>query len=335
MTGFLRIAPRRLLFAGVAMAASLAAGVVGTRVLLTAMVDTTYDKAGVLQRMQSPRVLTPAVVHRDPGAVPPDAAAAATPTLQRLRARGTLRVGYDPHHVPFSFFNTRGELVGLDVELAHGLAETLGLKLEFVPVAWRDVPKALASNVIDLMPSVWYRPYWFAALRLSEPYLVGTMALVTRDERRAEFATVAQLHRSRGLRIGVPLDTSQVSASLKRYFGDAEVTFVPMESPRAFFEGGGSELDAYLMPAETGAAATLLHPQFSVVVPQPDPVTVPMAFGAALHSPDLVDAVNQWIVFAKSEGAMKRGYDYWVLGEGAQGPRRRWSIMRDVLGWER
>jgi Na+/H+-dicarboxylate symporter len=335
MTGFLRIAPRRLLIAGVAMAASLAAGIIGTRVLLTAMVDTTYHKAEVLQRMQSPRVLAPAMVHRDPGAVTPDAAPAATPTLQRLRARGTLRVGYDPHHVPFSFFNARGELVGLDIELAHGLAETLGLKLEFVPVAWGEVPKALASNVIDLMPSVWYRPYWFASLRLSEPYLVGTMALVTRDERRAEFASVEQLHRSRGLRIGVPLDSSQVSASLKRYFGDADVTFVPMESPRAFFGGGGPELDAYLMPAETGAAATLLHPQFSVVVPQPDPVTVPMAFGAALHSPDLVDAVNQWIVYAKSEGAMKRGYDYWVLGKGAEGPHRRWSIMRDVLGWGR
>jgi ABC-type amino acid transport substrate-binding protein len=267
--------------------------------------------------------------------VPPDAGPAATPTLQRLHARGTLRVGYDPHNAPFSFFNARDELVGLDTELAHGLAETLGLKLEFVPVAWRDVPKALSSNVIDLMPSVWYRPYWFPHLRLTEPYLVGTMALVTRDERRAEFASVEQLHRSRGLRIGVPLDSSQVSASLKRYFGDADVTFVPMESPRAFFEGGGPALDAYLMPAETGAAATLLHPQFSVVVPQPDPVTVPMAFGAALHSPDLVDAVNQWIVYAKSEGAVKRGYDYWVLGKGAEGPRRRWSIMRDVLGWGR
>jgi Na+/H+-dicarboxylate symporter len=335
MTGFVRIAPRRVLVAGVVMAAALAAGVVGTRVLLASMVDTTYHKAEVLQRMQSPRVLAPAVVHRDAGAVTPDAAPAGTPTLQRLRARGTLRVGFDPQHVPFSFFNGKGELVGMDVELAHGLAETLGLKLEFVPVAWREVPKALSDNVIDLMPSVWYRPYWFASLRLSEPYLVGTMALVTRDDRRTEFASVEALHRSRGLRIGVPLDVSQVSASLKRYFGDAEVTFVPMESPRTFFEGTDTGLDAYLMPAETGAAATLLHPQYSVVVPQPDPVTVPMAFGAALHSPDLVEAVNQWIVYAKSDGAMRRGYDYWVLGKGAEGPRRRWSIMRDVLGWGR
>jgi hypothetical protein len=30
---------------------------------------------------------------------------------------------------------------------------------------------------------------------------------------------------------------------------------------------------------------------------------------------------------------MERGYDYWVLGKGAEEKRRRWSIMRDVLGW--
>lgn len=87
------------------------------------------------------------------------------------------------------------------------------------------------------------------------------------------------------------------------------------------------------MPAESGSAMTLLHPEYSVVVPQPDPVTIPTGFGTALHSGDLVEAVNEWIVFAKGEGMVKRAYDYWVLGKGAEEKRRRWSIMRDVLGW--
>jgi ABC-type amino acid transport substrate-binding protein len=280
-------------------------------------------------------VQSTAIVHKDRSGVRPEAAAPGASTLQRIRARGTLRVGYDAQNPPFSFFNGKGELVGLDVELAQSLADTLGVRLELMPVAWHELSQALADNVIDLMPSVWYRPYWFASVRLSQPYLVGTMALVTRDERRDEFASVEALRRSKGLRIGVPLDTTQVSASLQRYFGDAAVTFVPMSSAVEFFEGRHPGVDAFLTPAEAGAAATLLHPEFSVVVPQPDPVTVPMAFGAALHSADLVDAVNQWMVFAQSEGAMRRGYAYWVLGKGAEERRRRWSIMHDVLGWGR
>jgi hypothetical protein len=78
---------------------------------------------------------------------------------------------------------------------------------------------------------------------------------------------------------------------------------------------------------------TLLHPEYAVVVPQPDPVTLPMAFGVAPHSEDLAVTVNEWIVFATSEGQVRRAYDYWVLGQGARDERPRWSILRDVLGW--
>jgi Na+/H+-dicarboxylate symporter len=333
MTGFLRIAPARLVVVAAIALASVVGSIVATRALLATVADTAYRKGEVLQRMHASRTSSDAIVHKDRSTVSPDRAGGDVPTLERVRARGTLRVGYDPGNVPFSFFNAGGELVGFDVELSHSLAEALGVKAEFIPVAWRELPAALAGNVIDVMPSVWYRPYWFPSLRLSEPYLIGTMALVVRDERRQEFASVAALHRSRGLKIGVPLDTNQVRASIMRYFGDSDAQFVPLESSAPFFEGRHPELDAYLMPAESGSAMTLLHPEYSVVVPQPDPVTIPTGFGTALHSGDLVEAVNEWIVFAKGEGMVKRAYDYWVLGKGAEEKRRRWSIMRDVLGW--
>jgi Na+/H+-dicarboxylate symporter len=335
MTGFLRIAPVRILLATAIAAAVTAGALLGTRALLAAAVDTSYRKGDVLKRMQTPRTTSPTIVHRDRTTVLPESLAPGASTLERVRARGTLRVGYDAGNAPFSFFNSDGALVGFDVELAERLAEALGVKAEFIPVAWRVVSEALAADAIDLMPSVWYRPYWFSTVRLSAPYLVGTMALVVRDERRHEFASVATLRRSRGLKIGVPLETAQVRPSITHYFGDAEVTLVPMESSVPFFEGRRADLDAFLMPAESGSAGTLLHPEYSVVVPQPDPVTIPFAFGAALRSGDLVDAVNEWIVFANSEGTIRRAYDYWVLGKGAEGTRRRWSIMRDVLGWGR
>jgi Na+/H+-dicarboxylate symporter len=333
MAGFLRVAPARALLAAAIAVAAVAASIAGTRLLLAATVDTGYHKGEVLKRMHAPRAMPPAIVHKDRSTVRPEPPRAGAPTLERVRARGTLRVGYDAGHVPFSFFNDAGELVGLDVELAASLAEALGVQAEFIPVAWQELPQLLAGNVIDVMPSVWYRPFWFSSVRLSEPYVTGTMALVARDERRHEFASVAALRRSRGLRIGVPIDTSQIRYSIERYFGSADVEFVAMESAAPFFAGRHPELDAFLMPAESAAAATLLHPQFSVVVPQPDPVTIPSAFGTALHSGDLVNAVNEWIVFAKSEGAVQRAYDYWVLGKGAEEKRPRWSIMRDVLGW--
>jgi ABC-type amino acid transport substrate-binding protein len=271
-----------------------------------------------------------AIVHRDRTTVRAD-----EPTLERIRARGTLRIGYEPSNLPFSFFNADGQLVGLDVELAVGVAGALGVKAELVPVQWGEVSPALAGGLIDVMPGVWYRPYWFGSLRLSEPYHTGTMGLVVRDERRHEFAAVEALRRSRGLRIGVPLDAAQVASSVARYFGKAPVELVPLPTAAAFFEGPNADLDGYLMPAEGASAWTLLHPQYTVVVPQPDPVKIPTAFGLPVGARDLADAIDEWVVFATSEGQVRRAYDYWVLGKGAEEKGPRWSILRDVLGWGR
>ena len=332
MGGFLKWTPSRLAFSAAVVCVAIVVGILGARAVLGAIVDTTYRKDEVLKRMHASRSASAAIVYRDLAAVPPPPAAGGS-SLDRVRVRGTLRVGYDPGNAPFSFFNAEGELVGLDVELAMGLAEDLGVQPVFVPVPWSAVSAALAEGRIDLMPSMWVRPFWFSSVRLSDPYLTGTMALITRDERRHEFASVAALHRSRGLKIGVPLDANQVRASLRRYFGNADVQFVPMDSPLPFFEGRRPELDAYLMPAESGAAATLLFPQYTVVLPEPNPMALPIAFGAALHADDLAGAVNTWIVFARSEGSIQSAYEYWVLGKGAEPHRRRWSFMHDVLGW--
>jgi len=332
MGGFLVRDRRRLLTTGVALVAGTGVVVVAVGLLLHATVDTTYRKDEALRRMHAPRGESSAIVHRDVESVSQDGPAGEG-TLERVRARGTLRVGYDSGNLPFSFLNRDDQLVGLDVELALGLAEAFGVRAEFVPIDWTVMPAMLAEGTIDVMPSVWYRPNWFSSLRLSAPYLTGTMGLAVRDERRREFARVEDLRRSRGLKIGIPLDKRQVEYSMERYFGDADVEFVLLDFWRSFFEGRRPELDAFLMPAENASAWTLLHPEYTVVVPQPDPVRVPSAFGVALDSGDLVDAVNEWVVFATSEGTVQRAQDYWVLGKGAEATGPRWSVARDVLGW--
>jgi ABC-type amino acid transport substrate-binding protein len=53
--------------------------------------------------------------------------------LERIRERGVLRVGFNDDNLPYAFRNARGELVGLDIEMAHRLARDLNASLEFVP----------------------------------------------------------------------------------------------------------------------------------------------------------------------------------------------------------
>jgi len=205
-----------------------------------------------------------------------------------------------------------------------------------VPVSWGELTAVVADGFIDVMPGVWYRPYWFSALRLSEPYHVGTMGIVVRDERRHEFASVETLHRSQGMRIGVPLDASQVAPSI------AAVLRQGTRRSRAVADGsavlrrtGHRDLDGYLMPAEGASAwdpaATRVHRRRCR---QPNPVKIPTAFGLPPGARELADVVDEWVVFATSEGLVQRAYDYWVLGRGAEekGPRLVDHARRARLG---
>jgi ABC-type amino acid transport substrate-binding protein len=333
MAGFLVLRSARLVRAGLMIGAGIAVTAVLVKGGLALTIDTSYHRDEALRRMHAPRGTPDMIVHREINTANRDGEAAEGAPLERARARGTLRFGYDPGNLPFSFFNADGELVGLDVELAGNLAESLGLRPEFVPVVWSDLPAALGRGDIDVMPSVWYRPFWFGSLRLSEPYMNATVGVVVRDERRDEFASIARL-RGRRLRLGVPLDTNQLTYALRHYFGRADVEYAPSrEGVGPFVAGERPDLDGFVMPAESGAAWTLLHPEYTVVVPQPDPVVLPIAFGLALDAGDLLDVVDEWVVFANSEGITRRAYEYWIYGRGAESRRPRWSVVRDVLGW--
>lgn len=332
MGGVMVFRAARISRALAAIAAGTVAAVLLTRLVLAMAFDTSYNLDQAVREMHEAVRAPDTVVHRK---LPePDAAGAGLPALERITMRGSLRVGYDPDNLPMSFFNVSGELVGFDIELSEQLAAALDVRAEFVPVHWPDLPRLLADGVIDVMPGVWYRPYWFSSLRLSAPYFTGTVGLAVRDERHHEFASVDALRASRGLRIGVPLDATQIQASMEYYFGGSDAEFIVVEFWKPYFEGLHPDIDAFLMPAEHASGWSLLYPQYTVVVPQPDPVRVPTAFGMARDAGELVNVVNEWVVYAENTNIVQRAYDYWVLGQGVRKVEPRWSIMRNVLEWQ-
>ena len=83
--------------------------------------------------------------------------------------------------------------------------------------------------------------------------------------------------------------------------------------------------------AEAGSAWTLLYPAFSVVVPQPDVLAVPLAYGMPRGERDLADFVNTWIELKTKDQTIRVLYDYWILGQTGVERAPRWSVIRDVL----
>lgn len=52
--------------------------------------------------------------------------------MPQLVESGVLRIGIDPNHPPFSYYNDQGRLTGFDVEIAEALAHNIGLEPHFV-----------------------------------------------------------------------------------------------------------------------------------------------------------------------------------------------------------
>ncbi len=333
MCGFLKLEPRRIARALLAMVGGTVLCVFFLRMLLGVLVDTGYSMDESLNSMHRATLHPGSVVHRNVPALEPEYLE--LEPMDRVRARGSLRIGYDPGNVPMSFFNRDDELVGFDVELAEDLAESLGVSAEFVPIKWPLLPEMLEKGLIDVMPGVWFRPYWFSSVRLSRAYFTATMGLAVRDDKRHAFQSRSALRNLHGLKIGVPLDSAQIRPSMDYYFGGTDVEFVTVEFWDEFFRGEHPELDAFLVPAEHASAWTLMHPEYTVVVPQPFPVRIPTGFAMAMNAGPLADIVNEWVLFAEDAGKVRRQYEHWVLGEGAESQEPRWSIMRDVLGWGR
>jgi Na+/H+-dicarboxylate symporter len=333
LTGVLQVRGARLLRYALGSLLVLGVAVLGTRLLLSQVVDTSYQKDQIVKGMHMVRESVPVVVHSEPPAPPP--LDPARNRLETILQRGVLRVGYRAEgSLPFNFSNQDGEMVGLDVEMAHSLARGLGVTLEFVPVSsafGQRFAEALASGYCDIVMSR-------AALTMtnagrfeySQPYLDLTIGFIVRDHRRREFSDRERVAESEGLRIAFP-DDPYYKRRIARFLPRAE--FVTVTDIRTFLEDDEGRFDAMVYVAEIGSAWSLLHPEFASVVPDPPIQDVPLAYPLPLGEPEWKNMVDNWIALKQRDGTIVQLYDHWILGRDAEERGPRWSVVRDVLGW--
>jgi ABC-type amino acid transport substrate-binding protein len=313
----------------------LTIGVIGgSRLLFARALHHAYSKDKVLAGMHLLHEPVRAVVHKagDAGSVrtpPPEGGA----RLDIIRRRGVLTVGYLADSLPYAFFNAAGDLVGLDVELAHRLAAELSVSLEFVPLdRGREAEQVNAGECDIVMSGVAVTTMRASRMLFSTAYLDETMAFIAPDGQRTEFATWDQLRRRPGLRLGIP-DIPYYIQKVRDRLPNATLEVLPEFT--TFFTSEDSRLDALVFAAERGSAWTLMYPKFAVVIPEPDVVKVPLAYPIGQRDQALATFVNTWIELKRKDGTLDALYKYWILGLDATPRQPRWSIMRDVLGWTR
>lgn len=328
MTGALRWETSRVL-RYLAITLALTMGTVGgARVLFAQALQQHYTKDEVLAGMHLLRTPMAAVVHRQ--ASPPPVNHGGS-VLEDVQGRNTLRVGYLPDALPFAFFNARDDLVGFDVELAHRLAADLKVGLEFVAVDRDALASQLDTGFCDIvMSGVVLTPLRASTTLFSITYLEETLGFLVPDENRTAFEDWNAIRRAGPLTIAVG-DVPYYIDRIRELIPDARIRKI--DDLALLLASAATDVDAIALPAERGSAWTLMYPRYTVVVPAPSRIRIPLAYPLARNDQTFARFINSWLQLKMKDGTIDSLYDYWILGRSAEGPTRRWSIIRNVLHW--
>jgi cyclohexadienyl dehydratase len=117
--------------------------------------------------------------------------------LDAILQRGVLRVGTTGDYRPFTALDkTSGAYSGFDIDLAHSLADALGVRIEFEPTSWPKLTRDFEAGDFDIaMGGVSVTLERAKKGFFSTPYLREGKTAIARCADKDKFATLEEIDR--------------------------------------------------------------------------------------------------------------------------------------------
>ena len=120
--------------------------------------------------------------------------------LEEILERGTIKIGTTGDYRPMSYFNKEtGEYEGIDAELSKIIADSLGVKIEYVPTTWPTLTADTLNGKFDIALCGISRNYARAkVLAMSDGYGVGIFGktILCRKNDVKKFKTLDDINKS-------------------------------------------------------------------------------------------------------------------------------------------
>jgi polar amino acid transport system substrate-binding protein len=99
-----------------------------------------------------------------------------------IKQRGTLIAGVKTDYKPWGYLDEKGNIVGMEADMAHGIARRMGVKLELVPVVASNRIEYLREGKIDvIIATMSFNADRAKLVSFIEPYYYASMvAILTR-----------------------------------------------------------------------------------------------------------------------------------------------------------
>jgi cyclohexadienyl dehydratase len=231
--------------------------------------------------------------------------------LDQIVQKGVLRVGTTGDFKPFSYLNpTTNGFEGHDIDAATLLAESLGVRVEFVKTTWPTLLKGIQENQYDIaMCGITRTLARQKVAALSHPYInVGKSPLIRAADRN-RFRTPADIDRP-GVRIGVnPGGTNQrfVDANIKAAI--VVVIEKNLSIPEKIISG---EVDVMITDNVEAMLMAKLDGRLYAVDPENTYTKDDFGYLVPRDDQNWINYVNLWMDLAKLKGDFARLHAKWI-----------------------
>jgi ABC-type amino acid transport substrate-binding protein len=251
------------------------------------------------------------------------------PILDRIRRSGELKVGFNPHIIPFSYRNDRGELVGFDIAFAYQLARDLGVRLRLIPFTWDRLERDLTDRRFDLaLAGIYVTDDRLRRFAISEPYLKSPVALIVRTGAVTKFLSRAAIEAQNNLTIAV-FDDPVMTALAHRLLPEGKVVVLPDYDDLP----NHPEIDAAIWTLEQAKSWAAPRADYAAVVPRDLGGHFLIAYLMPENALRFRDYLDYWLRLQDVNGFSGRMVRKWIEGKPDPEKEPRWSILRNVLGW--
>jgi proton glutamate symport protein len=245
-------------------------------------------------------------------------------TLDGIRDRRTLRVGYGRDLVPFTYRNRSGDLVGFDISYA---AHDLHVRLELVPIEWEQFEDDLITRRLDIvMAGVYVTDKRLENLESTDPYFESPLAFITRSGRANRFLSYSEVADAPNLSLGV-LGGGALFQLTQQLFPKARI--VPLGTYDELPDH--PELDAAVWALDEARAWASGHGGFSAVAASDMGAPLLFAYFLQPSAGALTRYLNAWLSLQASNGFRAEQLAYWIDGTPRPDNRPRWNLLDNVL----
>ncbi len=224
--------------------------------------------------------------------------------LEDIESRGTIRVGTTGDYRPMSYKDKEtGAYEGFDVELSEKLADSLHVKVEFVPTTWKTLSADTAAGKFDLALCGITRTFdRERTLTMSDGYLLFGKTILCRKGEEGKYQSIADINRPEVKVMVNPGGTNEKFAKANLPKATLLIHEQNAEIPGLIAEGR-----ADIMITETMEANRYVKLNKKLAAPLVDEPFTKSRFGALMEKgdQDFLNYINFFLAEMETNGTME------------------------------